>query len=143
MDLADWKRLAGWVASVWPSPGYEDDQIGASYFLVSDLDSAHAAAALREHALANGVAMTPHPSEIRQLTNAWVRTRRPRPVTVEQDDDNLVPADDEFVNTLLADLRADLGRRPYRDPLAIDRSPAAEAARARVSVLRERAHDTG
>lgn len=143
MELVEWKRLAGWVTSVWPAPGCDDDQVKATYFLVSDLDRADAEAALREHALSNGVVATPHASEIRQLTSAWVRSRRPRPVAVEAVGEDVVPADDEFVNTLLADLRADLGRRPYRDPLALDRSPATDAARARIGVLRAQARDAG
>lgn len=137
MELAEWRRLSEWMAAVWPHPGCPDEQAGATYFLVADLDRGDAEAALREHALTNGVATTPHPSEVRQLTNSYVRTRR-RPAAASRGDEPAEPpADRERVTSILADLRADLRRRPVVDPLALDRATltsvrdkvAAEAAR--------------
>jgi len=121
VELPEWRQLSEWVGAVWPQPGCDDEQIAATYFLVADLDRADAEAALREHALTRGVAATPHPSEIRQLTNSYVRTRRRSAPPSETTPDEQ-PADHERVSALLADLRAELGRRPHIDPLAFDRS---------------------
>ena len=124
MELAEWRRLSEWVGAVWPHPGCTEEQAAATYFLVADLDCADAGAALREHALAHGVATTPHPSEIRQLTSSYVRTRR-RPPAAGEPEVTEPPADSELVTSILADLRADLGRRPHIDPLALDRATLA------------------
>ena len=129
MDRAEWRHLSSWVRAAWPHPGYTDEQVAATFFLVADLDHADAEAALREHALTAPVAATPHPSEIRQLANSYVRTRR-RPAAPRGVEANEAPADRDHVSSLLAGLRADLGRRPRRDPLAIDASALA-AVRAR------------
>lgn len=129
MELAEWKRLSEWVRAVWPHPGYEDEQVAASFFLVADLDRDDAESALREHALTTGVGATPHPSEIRRLTSTYVRTRR-RPASKREVAPAEPAADEERVSSILAGLRADLGRRPRRDPLALDGS-ALSAVRAR------------
>lgn len=129
MELAEWERLSEWVRAVWPQPGYDDEQVAATYFIVADLDADDAESALREHVLANGVGATPHPSEIRRLTNTFVRARR-RPAHPRATATTEPPADDQQVSSILAGLRADLGRRPRHDPLALD-GPALSAMRAK------------
>lgn len=140
MELAEWRRLSEWIGAVWPQPGFADEQVTATYFLVADLEQGDAEAALREHALTSGVAVTPHPSEVRQLTSSYVRTRR-RPVAAPRAEVCEPPADHERVTSILADLRADLGRRPQLDPLALD-SSTLHSVRGRVAAT-EAARETG
>jgi len=145
MDLDEWRGLATWIATVWPAPGYEARQVEAAYFIVREVDAADAKAALQEHALAEGVPSTPHPSEVRQIAQRWVRAKRRRPQVGDGDGDiepESAPAgaraDDELVASLVRDLRRGLGRRSP-DPIGAVDGAVVEAGRRRVRRLRSMA----